>query len=467
MFELLKSMMKEEWRSHSTMFGSMMFALFPVMIAIFSFAGSLFLPLFTTILAADKIALLAHYTFVIFGLSVGAFGLSGREIINRRFGQASLIAYSSKSLPVSERKIFMNFCVKDVIYYFTFWILPFMAGLAFALPFMTVSLDYLLVFSTLSLSFFIGLSAMFLLSTLYAHSSRILFGLLAIIGVPLIFLGLYFGVDLPSSLPSFSFFVSRSWEDLAFALFLIVVPSAVSLAFPKMDYPEKKRMYRNSLAGLSKKLDLLGNSHFISKDIIDMQRSEGGLGKILFAFIFPVAFIWVLLFVFLKFVPIADFLLVFSILLGVLASSIYEWLTEFDIFTSYVFLPVKVSTLMKSKIKGYAIINIVPLSILFLTAIWLNQLQDLVIAMAAFLSVSSFTLSIKIYLTGLYPNILLYSAKIFVMFLFAASPVLLPMIILSIINPLYLLASPVLMLLSFYIIKKGFAKWDKTESVYF
>jgi hypothetical protein len=463
MFELLKGMMKEEWRSHSTMFGSMMFAMFPVMIAVFAFAGSMLLPLFMTILSPEKIALLTHYIFVIFGLSVGAFGLSGREIMNRRFGQASLIAYSSRSLPVSERRIFMNFFVKDVIYYFSFWVIPFMAGLAFALPFISISLDYFMVFSTLSLSFLIGLSLMFLLSTLYAHSSRILVGLLVITGVPIILMSWYFGVDLPSSLPSFSLFVSRSWEDLAVSLFLIIIPSAVSLAFPKMDYPEKKRRYRNSLAGLSKKLDFAGNSHFISKDFIDMQRSEGGLGKIIFAFIFPVAFIWVLLFVFLKFVPIADFLLVFSILMGVLASSIYEWLTEFDVFTSYVFLPVRVSTLMKSKIKGYAIISLAPLAILVSTAAWLNQFSDLLISLITFLSVSSFALAVKIYLTGLYPNILLYNAKIFIVFLLLASPALLALIILSIFNPLYLLSSLVLIPTAFYIVKKSYAKWDNRE----
>ena len=40
MFELFTNMVKEEWRVHSTMFGSLSFALFPVMIFGIAFMGS-------------------------------------------------------------------------------------------------------------------------------------------------------------------------------------------------------------------------------------------------------------------------------------------------------------------------------------------------------------------------------------------------------------------------------------------
>lgn len=464
MLEILKSMMKEEWRLHSTMFGNLMFALFPVMIAIFSFAGSLFLPLFTTILPAGKISLLAHYVFVLFGLSVGGLGLFSREVMNRRFGQASLLAYSSRSLPVSERRIFLNFFVKDVIYYFLFWIAPFMAGLAFAMPFIPIGLDYfLLLFLTLSLSFLIGLSAMFFLSTIFAHSSRFFVAALLLAAFAGFLTAGYFNIDMLGYLPSFSLLASRSAEQLIFSLLLIVIPSAISIIFLKVDYPQRKRVYRNSLDGLSRKLGFSKNAHFISKDLLDLQRSEGGLGKIIFSFIFPVAFIWVLLFIFLKFIPIADFFLVFSILLGVIASSIYDWLTEYDLFTSYSFLPVKVSTLMKSKVIGYVIFNQVPLAILVWTAFWINNLSYLFAGVLLFLSVSSYALALKIYLTGLYPSVLLYNAKIFLVYLLLGIPVLLALIFLSIFNPLYLFASPVLIVASFYIIRKSYVKWDKSE----
>ena len=464
MFEILKSMMKEEWRFHSSMFGNLMFALFPVMIAAFSFGGCLFLPIFTTLLPAEKIALLTHYIFVLFGLSVGAMGLTGREIMNRRFGQASMIAYSSRSLPVSERRIFLNFFIKDVLYYSFFWIAPFMAGFAFAMPFISVGWHYyFLLLLTLPLSFLIGLSAMFLLSTIFAHSSKLLVTILVLSAFAGILLAGYFNTDLLGYLPSFSLFVSPSAGELAASLLLIIIPSALSLIFLKVDYPEKKRSYRNSLDRLSLKLGFMRNSHFISKDLLDMQRSEGGPGKIIFSFIFPVAFIWMLLFIFLKLIPVADFLLMFSILLGVISSSIYDWLTEYDVFNSYAFLPVKVSTLLKSKISCYVIFNQVPLAILVWTAFWISNLSYLVTGVLLLLSVSSYSLALKIYLTGLQPNILLYNAKIFLVYLLLGVPVLLILIFLSIINPLYLFASPVLILVSFFVVKKSYVKWDNKD----
>ncbi|MFZ2500103.1 hypothetical protein [Methanosarcina sp.] len=46
MFDIFKSMIKEEWRMHSNLFGSGGFALFPVFIFLFTFFVSLVLPVF-------------------------------------------------------------------------------------------------------------------------------------------------------------------------------------------------------------------------------------------------------------------------------------------------------------------------------------------------------------------------------------------------------------------------------------
>ena len=111
MFVIFKSMIKEEWRMHSNVFGNSGFALFPFFIFLFTFVVSLILPIFREIFTDAQIALGMHYFFLLVGGMVGAFGLMGREFMNRRFGQASLIAYSSRTLPVSQRVIFANFLV--------------------------------------------------------------------------------------------------------------------------------------------------------------------------------------------------------------------------------------------------------------------------------------------------------------------------------------------------------------------
>lgn len=304
MMEILKSMVKEEWRVHSTMFGSLMFAFFPVLIMIFAFAGTFFIPLFYSIIPSQQMVLLVQYVFMLFGLSIGAFGLLGREIMNRRFGSASLVAYSSRTLPVSIRTIFANFIVKDILYYFILWILPFVAGFFFASFFLSISLVYSAVLLlTLTLSFLTGLSAIFLLSTVYAHSVKLLLTLLAAAAVIFVFSLGFIPSDILALLPSYSFFFHPSFAKIMASVVLIAVPFSLSMAFLKIDYPEKKREFRNSFDGLSSAFGFSRQSSLMAKDLLDLKRSEGGFGKIIFSLVFPMVFIWIIIYVFTSFFP--------------------------------------------------------------------------------------------------------------------------------------------------------------------
>jgi len=401
--------------------------------------------------------------FVLFGMSVGGFGLFGREIMNRRFGHASLIAYSARTLPVSEKEIFSNFFVKDLIYYFMLWIVPVAAGFAAASPFIGISAEVAgILFISLALSFLTGLSAIFLLSTIYAHSSKAFVAALAGLSIAALSLG-HSSFSAVSFLPALSFFFSPSWNLFVSSLLAAVIPSIISLAFFKSDYPINLRTFKNSFAHLSSSLKFTKYPEFAAKDFLDLKRSEGGAGKIIFSFLFPIALIWFMLFAALKIMPAANFFMIFSILLGAITSMVYNWLTEFDLFTAYAFLPVKVSDVIKSKLASYAIINTISLAILLLAAVQTNSMQYFIPALFAMLSASSYALAITVYLGGLYPNILLYNAKIFAQYIVFISPVLLVLIVISMFNPLGLLASPVLIPVSYRILKKSFAKWNTWE----
>ncbi|MCE5298048.1 MAG: hypothetical protein LLF84_03760, partial [Methanoregulaceae archaeon] len=63
MVELFITMVKEEWRIHSTMFGSLSFALFPVMIFAIAFMGSVLIPLIQSTLPAGNLTLIVHATY--------------------------------------------------------------------------------------------------------------------------------------------------------------------------------------------------------------------------------------------------------------------------------------------------------------------------------------------------------------------------------------------------------------------
>jgi len=462
MLELFRNMVKEEWRMHSSIFGSFSFALFPIIILAFSFFGSLFLPIFEKAIPLSTILLIMQVSFILFGLSIGSFGLLGREVMNRRFGQASLLAFSSRSLPISEKIIFLNFFVKDLIYYFFLWIVPFFLGFALYSWIASISLIYpLALLSILTLSFLMGLSVAFLLSTIYAHSARLLFGVIAILAIG----GVYSSSFADSILSEILVFSSiPSPLQTAFYLITAVSFSAISLYFIKVDYPQKKRFFKNSLSKLSKLFSFSKYSVFIAKDFLDFKRSEGGIGKILFSFILPLGLIfWLLNSVLSSLIPFSNALVLFAVFLGIMSSSFYNWLTEYDLFNSYSFLPVNSSTIMKSKVISYLLINIIPLVILIAVAAWTNSLEYFLPSVAVFISISLYALSIIAYLGGLNPNTMLYNAKIFLEYMFSLSPVLLIMIFVSILNPFYLIASIILIPVSYKILEKSYVKWDSAE----
>jgi hypothetical protein len=468
MFEIFKSMLKEEWRMHSNLFGNNGFSLFPVFIFLFTFFVSLVLPIFREIFTYDQIALGMHYLFLLLGGMVGVFGLMGREFMNRRFGQASLIAYSSRTLPVSERLIFANFLVKDIVYYFALYVLPFTAGFALAAALIPAGkfhspVTLLILLLTLSFSFMIGLSLVFFLSTVYAHSGKLLTsGLLA----GFVFL-LFVSGNLDSGsfyiLPSLSFFLLPSKSQFLLSSVLILVPSVLSLLFLKVDFPQVKKSFPNSFSRLCRELGSYRYAAFVAKDLLDLKRSEGGFGKLIFSFLLPAALIWLLLSALERVLPALNTPILFSLVLGVLSSSMYNWLTEYDIFASYAFFPLKVSDMIRSKLNSYLSLNLVPLILLFLLILKKDP-AVLLPALLLFIPVSLYMVSVLIYLTGLSPSVNLYNGRTFALYTFSVMPLLLLNIILSMLGSNYVFVNLLLLPLAFYLLGQGFRKWDGIES---
>ncbi len=471
MFDIFKSMIKEEWRMHSNIFGSGGFALFPVFIFLFTFFISLVLPIFREIFTDAQISLGMHYVFLILGSMVGAFGLMGREFMNRRFGQASLIAYSSRTLPVSQRKIFANFLIKDIVYYFVLYILPFISGFALAaelVPSGDFQLPYtlLVLLVTLSFSFMIGLSLVFFLSTVYAHSGKLLLSGLLAVFVFLLFASENLNSNVFYSLPSLSLFLNPSKDQLLLSFALIIIPSSFSLVFLKVDYPQTKKSFSNSFSRLCEHLKSYRYAAFVAKDFLDLKRSEGGLGKVIFSFLLPVALIWMLLSALGQVIPALNTLALFSLVLGVLSSSMYNWLTEYDIFASYAFFPIRASDMIKSKLNSYFFLNLIPL--LILTLLVLNkEPTSLIPSLLLFISISFYMVSILVYLTGLSPSINLYNGRTFALYTLSVMPLLIINIILSMFGLYYVLADLLLIPFSFYLLKQSFWKWNRGESQLF
>ena len=459
---ILTTMIKEEWRLHTIGSKNQSFKMFPLIIFFASIICSLLIPFFLGIISISKLFFYAHLFFLLFGLSIGAFGLFGKEIMNRRFGQISLIAYSSRSLPVSERAIFFSFFIKDVVFYLFLWILPIFLGFLVISPVIGFPISAsLFACFTLFLSFLLGLSLVFFFSTIYAHSSKLLLLLLCGIFAILLFSNILNQIQIEHILISYQLFYQKSLLQGITIFFLITVTSFISILFVNIEYSEKKKHYQNLFITWTKRFGFSKYSYFIAKDFIDLKRSEGGLGKIIFSFLLPILFTYVFLTLFVDLIPSVKTIMIFAIFLGIVSATIYNMITEFDSFTPYLFLPVNVSTILHSKIVSYFIINLFSLFILIIACVTMNQLEYFIPALFTFISIMVYTLAVTMYLTGLHPNLLLYDPKNFISYVGLLAPTLFIITLFAIIIPYSMLASLILIPVSYWFFIKSFQKWNQ------
>jgi hypothetical protein len=471
---VLKAMLREEWRLHSLVFGNGNFSFFPAVLAVFAFVACLFTPLYASFLDREQMASILHLIYLFFGLSVGSFGLVGREALNRRLGDMSLIAYSSRTLPVSERRIFADFVLKDTLFYMLFLIVPFFAGylpsrMLLGLP---VSSAPALAIS-LTLSFLIGLSASFILSTAYAHWGK---PFIAASGAAAFAWTLYdpLWLTLPrlaSALPPLNYYLSPSWDSLAQSVLLATVPSALSILFVAINYHLTVKRYPDQYTPLAKRIGFGVYSRFIAKDLLDLNRSEGGLGKIIMSFAFPLAAVAVMVSFFSGFLPVENyhFMLVIALMCGLISTSLYSWLAEYDFMEQYEFLPITESYVIKSKLIIYSVTTAIVSSFALLLAYaWLMPPpQYLILSFLLAASTAAYTTAVTVYLCGLRPNVMLYSGKVFILYMSSILPPALAAAIAFMTGRTGPLASAAVVLalsafmlpLAFILLKRGYAKW--------
>ncbi|MFH1055625.1 MAG: hypothetical protein V1744_05990 [Candidatus Altiarchaeota archaeon] len=432
MLETLKAMMKEEWRIHSLMFGNRSFSFFPFMLVILAFIGSMMLPLYAHILSREEMAAIIHFTYLFFGLSVGSFGLMGQEALNRRLGDLSLVAYISRILPVSERRLFANFIAKDTIFYIMFLVAPFVAGYVPARMILGLSLSNIpLIAVTLTLTFLLGLTVSFALSTAYAHFGK---PLLVVVGLAVFWYSVWNPTWLTfegvmSMTPTLQYYLHPTASNLVLSMALVFLPSALSVAYLKVDYRLSVKRFHNEYGRLVDRLGLGIYSPFLAKDLLDLNRSEGGLAKVAVSYVFPLAAVALVVSFFANLLPIQGYhsILIMALMTGLVSTSLYNWLAEYDFPELYEFLPITTPYIIKSKLVIYAFFTAVMSTVVLILA-YLYLLPPPVFLPLSFLltaSVAAYTTAVTVYLAGLRPNVMLYSGKLFFYYLIALMPLLL------------------------------------------
>jgi hypothetical protein len=464
MFELFTNMVKEEWRVHSTMFGSVSFALFPVMIFGIAFMGSFLVPLMRTTLPSGNLTMIVHANYLMLGIMVGGFGLLGNEVMNRRFGQASLLAYSARSLPLSEKFIFLNFVIKDTVYYFFLWVLPFGFGYVLASPFTGIPLSgALLLLLTLTLSFLFGLCSVFLLSAVYARSRLLLWLVLLALGLGAGGLAAITGINPALFFPPLLLNIAFTWTNFLMSCAVLTLLFGVSIILFNPESVGSEKMYKDSFAPLMQKFSVLPNTPFAAKDSIDLYRSGSLVGQTIFSFILPLAVIWFFLSLLGPFFPPHGLIFVFAITTGVIASTMYTWVTMFDTFGLYACLPVAVSSLIVSKLTTFAVLQVIPAIFIAAVALLSGEAAYLIPAVILGISVSFYAVGVMAWLCGLSPNVLVYDVKVLFVYLVLVGIVVTGFTSISFANPSFAFLAVILAIPTWLLIQKAQIRWDSVD----
>ncbi len=464
MLELFIAMVKEEWRVHSTMFGSLSFALFPVMIFLIAGMGSFLIPMMQTTLPAGSLIVIVQGTYLMLGIMVGGFGLLGNEVMNRRFGQASLLAYSARSLPLSGRFIFLTFVIKDTVYYFLLWVLPFGFGYILASPYTGVPLgSALLLLLTLTLSFLFGLCGVFFLSALYARSRPVLWLFLLALGVGVIGLAAWTGTNPVLYFPPLLLSIAFTWGNFLISLAVLAFLFGAAIVLFNPESVGSEKTYQDSFLPLMQRFSFLKNPPFTAKDTLDLYRSGNLVGQTIFSFLLPLAVIWFFLSLLGPFFPPHGLLFTIAATTGVVASTMYTWVTMFDSFGPYACLPVAVSTLIESKLTTFAILQVIPAVFIAAVAFLTGEALYIVPAVVLGIFVSFYAAGVMAWLCGLSPSVMVYDAKVLFLYLILVGIVITIFTAVAFENPYYALSSVILAIPAWLMVEKAKVRWDSVD----
>jgi hypothetical protein len=141
----------------------------------------------------------------------------------------------------------------------------------------------------------------------------------------------------------------------------------------------------------------------------------------------------------------------------------YTWLTEFDSFAAYIFLPVRTSDIIKAKAESFTVLQIIPVIFLVAAGILSDIPAYIPGAVVLCLSVSFFALSVQIRLCGLNPGILIYNVRVFLLYMLLIGPATLVLLALTTAGPAFAYAGVILFIPAWIMTNSGFKKWDNTE----
>lgn len=423
-------MLKEEFRSHASYSGKERFLTFPLFVFLLALGSGLTMDKMLETVTLSQFALFAHMSAFLYGLSVGAFGIMGREYLERRYGSSNYLVAMPYLVPISFRTTFLGIYLRDAVFYILLLLVPATLGLVAAAPFMGFSLVSIgLFFMAVMLTFMIGMSLSFLASVIYIRNMPAFVAFTAAVALLFVSFGVLGWPTLGTLLPSYGLQMSvRPFPiEASSAILLGLTSTAVVVVLTVLAYllvevriSISSKQHADLLPSYYDRFGFLRglNRSLMSKELLDLKRS-GVVAKMFFAFVLPLLFLsftaW-----FVNYglaIPVGFNAVFYAAMVGFVGVMMYSWLNNVDLVEYYSLLPVTVPQLIRTRIRVFLLLTM-GISVFFVLAISLlnNETRLLWLALLVMFITSVYMVVMTAYLTGLKTNTFLFDTTVLAKF---------------------------------------------------
>jgi hypothetical protein len=423
-------MLKEEFRTHASYSGRGRFLTFPIFVFLLAFASGLTLDKMLETISLQQFGTFAHLSAFLYGLSVGAFGLMGRDYLERRYGRNNYLVAMPYLLPISFRTTFLGIYIRDAIFYVVLMLVPATLGILAAAPFMGFSVvSIALFFVAILATFMLGMSLSFLASVIYIRNVKAFAAFTTAIIVLFVSHGVFGYPSLETIVPSLGFQMSvrpfhadalLALEYIGLSLVEISVMTALAFFLVQVTIRISSQSYPTLLPSYYSRVPILKGLSLalVSKELVDLRRS-GIIAKMFFSFILPLLF--------LSFtawfvnnglaIPVGFNAVFYAAMVGFIAIMMYNWLNNVDLADYYSTLPVTVPQLIKARIVVFLLLTS-GISLFFVVAISIlnGETNLLWLAIIVMFVTSIYMVVMTAYLTGLKTNSFLFDTGVLARF---------------------------------------------------
>lgn len=424
---LFVAMLREEWRLHRELLGGSRFGLFPLAVALLV-AGAVELLAFVGT-GAETVTVGLHGLALVFGIHTGSIGFVGRDALQDLLGDVTLLVFSGRTLPLSQRELLTTFVVKDVVYYAVLFLLPMAAGLLpAALLRDGVGLAAVpLLWATLTATFVLGIGITLAGVGLTGRGALGWLALAAVgVGGAAAWLS---GVPVVDYTP-YGVFTAPTLPHVLGALALV---AGVFLLGGWLFDPASQRTTRTEQP-LFRRIRARVGDPVAAKTLLDVHRSDGGLWKALFSAGILYAVTAVLVDLAGRITGVDPAVGVsFGTILGLTGFTTYNWLTQADGVEAYLAQPLDTGSVLYGKLRAFLLLG--PAVGLVFYAVALARhgaaLPDALAGALLLVGVACYIFGVTVYLAGLSPNEFLFDTGLFLGFGAAMALPLVPVLVVA------------------------------------